>query len=57
MTANNDAYEGRDLATIRYRKRPLVIYPIQAQEFDVLASGHSSIRDRKRSMVLPLLAF
>ena len=57
MTANNDAYEGRDLATIRYRKRPLVIYPIQAQEFDVLASGHSSIRDRKRPIVLPLLAF
>lgn len=57
MTANNDVYEGRDLSTIRYRKRPLVIYPIQAQEFDVLPSGHGSIRDRKRSMVLPLLAF
>ena len=57
MTANNDVYEGRDLATIRYRKRPLVIYPIQAREFGVLPSGHSSIRDRKRSMVLPLLAF
>ena len=43
MTANNEVNEGRDLTTIRYRKQPLVMYAVQAQEFYVLVSSHRSI--------------
>jgi hypothetical protein len=32
-----------DLTTVSYRKRELVMYPVQKQEFDILASGYSSI--------------
>jgi hypothetical protein len=38
-----DTYERRDLTTISYRKRELVMYPVQRQEFEILASGYSSI--------------
>jgi len=34
---------GEELTTVSYRKRQLVMYPVQKHEFEILASGYSSI--------------
>jgi hypothetical protein len=36
-------YQSKDLTTITYRKRALVMYPVQEHEFDILASGYNSL--------------
>jgi hypothetical protein len=36
-------YESKDLTTVTYRKRTLVMYPVQRHEFDILASGYNSL--------------
>lgn len=35
-------YAPEQLTTVSYRKRQLVMYPVQKHEFDILTSGYSS---------------
>jgi hypothetical protein len=39
----NLQFGGEELTTVSYRKRQLVMYPVQKHEFEILASGYSSI--------------